>query len=230
MPTSPLDPHQLADDIEAYAAMIVSALRNQGNESGSAADAPKTHEGDERGDPTPPEPGASHYWKPSGEIEGFDTKWAAPPWWKAQGHKELHEHYGPMRVYEADDGKGVIRIAIGEPSERLLFYGKERGWLSAWEVANGRPVRQLAVFVEVDDFETTGERAALISGKDGAAKKGFAPNERHLLPPAYVGMRIEVQRDRIVGPYSRNRLVVVARADEIDTMLNHALAHLRLRG
>lgn len=38
---------------------------------------------------------------------------------------------------------------------------------------------------------------ALISGKDGGAKKGFSPTERELLPELYKSMRVEVQRDRM---------------------------------
>jgi hypothetical protein len=135
-----------------------------------------------------------------------------------------------MHVYEGHDASGSARLAVSAPQERYEFYGKERGWVSVWEVVNGRPVRQLANFVEVDDFDLTHERASLISGKDGAAKKGFAPDERHLLPTIHEGMQVEVQRDRIIGPYSRNRLVVIAGDDNVDVMLNHARAHLRLRG
>jgi hypothetical protein len=60
-------------------------------------------------------------------------------------------------------------------------------------------------------------------------KRALSQSERHLLRTVYDGMRIEDQNDPIVGPKSRNRLVVVARDDEIHAMLNHALAHLRLR-
>lgn len=162
-------------------------------------------------------------------IEGFETKWPAPEVLRAQGYTQLHEHYGPMKVYEGHDQVGLVRLAIGEPKERYEFYGRERGWLSVWGVINGRPARQLANFIETNDFTTTHDRAALISGKDSGAKKGFSPTERELLPELYNSMRIEVQRDRIVGPYSRNRLVVVAREDETNIILNHALAHLRLR-
>jgi hypothetical protein len=49
------------------------------------------------------------------------------------------------------------------------------------------------------------------------------------LPAAYEGLRIEVHRDRCDGPYAKNRLAVVAREDEPEVMLTHALAHLRLR-
>jgi hypothetical protein len=224
-----LNRHELADVIEEYAAMMVVALR----EVETRPTAEPRRDADSADAASPPEAAAvssvGNDWTEIEPIKNWETKWPLTEAWKALGHKEMREHYPLMRVYETHDDHGAARLAIGEPQERYPVYGKERGLLSVWEVVNGRPVRQLANFIEVDDFEKTGDRAALISGKDGAAKKGFAPNERHLLPGVYNGMRVEVQNDRIVGPNSRNRLAVVAREDEVVVMLDHALTHLRLR-
>lgn len=222
---------ELANLIEQHASLIVAALRAydggsaNSDESGSPAMATQTTGAVGASTGTAPPT-----WVEVDLIDGFETKWPAPEVLRAQGHAQLHEHYGPMKVFEGRDEVGLARLAIGAPSERYEFYGRDRGWLSVWEVVNGRPARQLANFIEVDDFAESHDRAALISGKDGGAKKGFSPHERDLLPPSYDGMRVEVQRDRIVGPYSRKRLAVVARDEETDIMLNHALAHLRLRG
>ena len=101
--------------------------------------------------------------------------------------------------------------------------------ISVWEVVNGQPREQRAVFVETDDHNVTGDHIAVISGKDGYKKRGYAPSERHALPDAYDGMRVEVHRDRCNGPYAKNRLGVVATSEEAEVMLEHALAHLRLR-
>lgn len=68
----------------------------------------------------------------------------------------------------------------------------------------------VAVFAETDDFDTTGDHVAVISGKGGSKRAGFSPTECH-------------------GPYAKNRLAVVATEDEVGVMLDHALAHLRLR-
>lgn len=57
----------------------------------------------------------------------------------------------------------------------------------------------------------------------------FAPGDEHLLPDDYEGMRIEVFRDRIVGPRAFNRLAVVATGGDTTTMLDHALIQQRLR-
>ncbi|HTA34508.1 MAG TPA: hypothetical protein VK721_13905 [Solirubrobacteraceae bacterium] len=157
-------------------------------------------------------------WQQVGVIEDFVTRWP-----------EGYEYYGPMAVYETRDDHGSVRLAIGQPTSRLTLYGAERGWVSVWHVVNGRPVQQLANFLETDDFEATGERGALISGKDGARKKGFAPGEDSLLPPVYESMRVEVHRDHFNGPKARNRLAVIATDQDTDAMLDHALAHLHLR-
>jgi hypothetical protein len=168
--------------------------------------------------PSPSQSPAGGRWRQVDAIEGFVATWP-----------EGKEHYGPMLVYEMDTEHGPVRLTIGEPRERRELYGRERGWASVWHVVNGRPAQQLANFIETDDFEVTRERAAIISGKDGAARKGFARGEESLLPDVYRDMEIEVQRDRIVGPNARNRLAVVASEDDTDTMLDHGLAHLRLR-
>src|SRR4051812_14839121 len=126
MSSQVLPPDQLADVIEAHAATLVAALRNYGNApphpDSDAAPADAVAESGARSSANP-------RWRHVDVIDGFEAKWAAPPWWKAQGHAELHEHYGPMQVYEGDGGSGVVRIAVGAPQERLVFYGKERGWL-----------------------------------------------------------------------------------------------------
>jgi hypothetical protein len=155
-------------------------------------------------------------WRPLGVIDGFSHRWP-----------EVHEHYPPMRVWRApDDG---IEFAIGKPRERLLQYGRERGWVSVWEVASGRPREQRAVFVETDDFDQTGDHAALIFGRGGATRRGFPPEERDQLPSVYREMRIQVQRDRLAKSRGRNLLAVIAREDEPRVMLEHALANLQLR-
>ena len=211
--TDPLDRDQLAQVLEDHGQealrLIIYALR------GDALDAP-----------APPiratravgkALGRREPWRPVGTIEGFEHQWP-----------ELHEHYGPMAVWETVDDHGPVRLAIGEPEERVDLYGRERGWVSIWEVINGQPREQRANFVETDNFATTGERIAHIRGKNGNRMAGYAPDEDHLLPAVYSNMRIEVQRDRLNGPYAKERLGVVATSDDVDVMLDHALTHLRL--
>lgn len=217
-PTEKITPQRLADLIEQHGEQVLetlaTALRNMGAQSQPSPSTARLAERPSTDTATTFRP----TWRQVGVIEGFEHVWP-----------EVHEHYGPMTLWEGRDEQGPVRLAIGRPAERLLLYGRERGWVSVWEVVNGQPREQRANFIDTDDFEATGERIAVISGKNGSKKAMFAPGDEHLLPPVYRDMRIEVQRDRCKGPYAKNRLGVVATDNDIDVMLNHALAHLRLR-
>ncbi|MGD9573016.1 MAG: hypothetical protein AB7V62_14100 [Thermoleophilia bacterium] len=200
-----LDRLVLADAIEEHGAelvgLIVAALRETGGPT----------QADSEG-------GEMVAWREVGLIEGFAHKWP-----------EVHEHYPPMVVYEGDDGRGPVRFCIGVPHERVPVFGSERGWASVWEVVRGVPREQRAVFVETDDFARTGDRIALIAGKDGRPKLMFAPEDRDELPAIYTNLRVANQKDVCRGPRARNRLGVLATDSEQEAMLNHALWHLRLR-
>lgn len=209
----PLDGDQLARALEDHGQealrLIIDALRNKESDAHAvpAGGSPAGRQALGRREP----------WRQVETIESFEHQWP-----------ELREHYGPMAVWESVDDQGPVRLAIGEPRERIELYGRERGWLSVWEVINRQPREQRANFVETDDFATTRERIAHIRGKNGNRMAGYAPSERHLLPAVYANMRIEVQRDRMNGPYAKERLGVVATSDDIEVMLDHALTHLRL--
>lgn len=157
-------------------------------------------------------------WREVGAIEGFTYHWPRGD-----------EVWKPMILYETWRHRAPIRLAIGSPDSRLTLYGRDRGWTSVWQVRRNRAVRQLANFLETDDFAATGDRAAIISGKDGRPRLGFSPGEEGLLPEVYRHMRIEVHRDRLEGRGAKNRLIVVASEQETDVMLEHGLAHLVLR-
>jgi hypothetical protein len=209
---TPLTRTKIADLIEQHGDQVlmtvVAALRGDRDKSDAAA--ARTSRATAASDRVT--------WEQVDTIEGFDHPWP-----------EVHEHYSAMPVWEGTDAQGTVRFAIGKPNERVPVYGRERGWVSVWEVVNGQPREQRAVFVETDDFESTGDHIAVISGKGGSKKKGFAPHERAALPAVYDRLRVEVHRDRCNGPYAKNRLAVVAKAEEPTVMLDHALHHLRLR-
>ena len=221
---------ELADLIEQHAEdvlkVVLAALRENagaaaGGPGATATSEPTSSAGDK---PSPGIPGVNGSkpgvaWDEIGVIEGFEHRW--PEGW---------EHYPEMRVYEGRDDQGVVRLAIGQTETPLPnLYGRERHWVSVWEVINGQPREQRANFIETDDFATTGARIALISGKGGGKKALYSPGEEDQLPEVYKGMRVEVQRDRINGPQAKNRLGVVATDAEVEDMLNHTLAHVRLR-
>jgi hypothetical protein len=192
-------------------ALVLAALREIPAEKPGPSGVPDA-------EPSSAEDGPQTAWAEIETIDGFEATWP-----------EGREHYGPMRQFECFDGLEKLRLAYGSPAERLTIYGSDRGWVSVWWVVNGKPRQQLANFLEADDFETSGERLALISGKNGSRKAGYMPGEQHLLPPVYKSMRLAVQRDRIAGEGARNRLAVVAGDNEAQAMLDHGLAHLRLR-
>jgi hypothetical protein len=221
---------ELADLIEQHAEdavkIVLAALRaKSGAASGGAGPTATSKPTSSVGaEPSPDTTDADNSktgvaWHEIGVIEGFEHRWP-----------EGLEHYPEMRVYEGHDDQGVVRLAIGQPEKPLPnLYGRERHWLSVWEVINGQPREQRANFIETDDFPTTGDRIALISGKGGGKKALYSPDEEDQLPGVYKGMRIQVQRDRINGPQAKNRLAVVASDADVEDMLNHGLAHVRLR-
>lgn len=139
------------------------------------------------------------------------------------------EHFDDIPIYETRDADGLHRIALGAPRERAQLYGRERGWFSAWSVVNGTPRQLRAVFVDCDDFEQSSERAAVIYGLAGDGRKAFPPDRRDELPAMYQSALVEVQRDRCQGPYAKNRLALIASADQVDLMLDHSLRQAKLR-
>lgn len=204
----------LADALERHGAealaLVVQSLR------AVAADVPAASATEVAGMPVRTAGGM--VWRQLESISGFEHVWP-----------EVHEHYPRLDVFEGSDARGVVRLAIGKPRERMPVYGRERGWVAVWELVNGGPREQRAVFVESDDHATTGDHAALITGKGGMRRSMYAPEDRPLLPAMYLGMRVQVHRDRCTGRYAKNRLAVMARLDEPQTMLDHALANLRMR-
>jgi hypothetical protein len=207
----PISADRLADLLERHADSVVPLLVAALRAAPSDVAVPPAAR-------TTPTGGPARHWNKVGVIEAFDHVWP-----------NVHEHYPPMDVWETVDERGVARLAIGRPAETLELYGRVRGWVSVWEVVNGQPREQRAVFVDCDDYATTGEGIALISGKDGRKRGLYAPGEEHLLPPTYRALRVEVHRDRCNGPYAKNRLGVIASDEDVEVMLNHGLAHLRLR-
>ena len=139
------------------------------------------------------------------------------------------EHFEEVPVYETSTSSGNHRIALGSPRERAQVYGRERGWVSAWSIVNGTPRQLRAVFIECDDFDQSGDRAAIIYGLEGNGRRAFSPLQRDQLPAMYATNRMEVQRDRCRGPYAKNRLALIAGSDEVNLMLDHALRQARLR-
>ena len=94
-------------------------------------------------------------------------------------------------------------------------------------LSSGSPQEPLAEFAAADDYEHTRELIAVIRGSDGGRRMYSAGDT---LPAAYADrFRTQLYNERIVYPGAWNKVVVVAREDDDETMLNHALIQSRRR-
>lgn len=162
------------------------------------------------------------------ELVEFPTAWNVVeernneswPWPKRP------DQYDPFTVYEGATSKGAIRLAIGRCT-RPHAWGKERVYLTTFYITPGEK-RPLCEFVETDDYaETDREMVAIIRGT-GASKRGmYDPSAA--LPGAYGALPVGVYSDHIRAPRSWAKQAVIAREDDIETMLNHSLIQADLR-
>jgi hypothetical protein len=105
-------------------------------------------------------------------------------------------------------------------------WGRDRKYVVAFQ-SGGSPQQPLAEFVAVDDYEQTRELVAVIRGSDGGRRMYGAGDA---LPEAYrERFRTQMYSDRVVHPGVWNKVVVVAREDDDEAMLNHALIQSRRR-
>jgi hypothetical protein len=85
----------------------------------------------------------------------------------------------------------------------------------------------LVEFVAADDYEQTGELVAVIRGSDGA-RRMYGVGDA--LPAVYSErFRTQLYNERVVHPGAWNKLVVVAREDDQEAILNQALIQSRRR-
>jgi hypothetical protein len=138
---------------------------------------------------------------------------------------EGDDEYVSFRIYEGRTEDGSIRLAVGE-CRRVNVRGKDRKYVITHYLAPTGSKRPISEFLEVDDYEQTRDLIAIIKGSDGGAKM-YDPTDE--LPAAYAPFRIETYRDRIDAPGSYSKLGVVAREDDIDTMLGHTLIQAQSR-
>jgi hypothetical protein len=153
-------------------------------------------------------------WKPVRTLEGQTYRWP-----------ESREHYDPYVVYSANTLEGTVHIALGE-APREKTWGRDRKYVLAF-LTSGAPQTPVAEFLEVDDYKESRELLAVIRGRDGG-RKMYGPGDS--LPDVYDGLEVHLYSDRIKHAGAWNKLAVVAREDDPDTMLNHALIQARRRG
>ena len=91
----------------------------------------------------------------------------------------------------------------------------------------GSPQQPLVEFVAADDYEQTRELVAVIRGSDGG-RRMYGVGDA--LPAVYAErFRTQIYNERVVHPGAWNKIVVVAREDDDEAMLNHALIQSRRR-
>jgi hypothetical protein len=134
------------------------------------------------------------------------------------------ETYDRYIVYAAEtEREGTIHIALGD-APREKAWGKDRRYTVAF-LTSGAPQTPVAEFLETDDYDATRELLAVIRGSDGG-RRMYGDS----LPDTYGALKVAIYSDRIKSRGAWNKLAVVARDDDPDSMLNHALIQARRRG
>jgi hypothetical protein len=137
-----------------------------------------------------------------------------------------HDRYAPYRVFMGTTrAEGAVQIGLGE-TIRKGAWGRDRKYVVAF-LSSGSPQEPLVEFVAADDYEQTRELVAVIRGSDGGRRMYGAGDA---LPAVYTErFRTQIYNERIIYPGAWNKLVVVAREDDDEAILNHALIQSRRR-
>jgi hypothetical protein len=121
--------------------------------------------------------------------------------------------------------EGAVQIGLGE-TIRKNRWGRDRKYVVAF-LSGGSPQQPLVEFVAADDYEQTRELVAVIRGSDGG-RRMYGVGDA--LPAVYTErFRTQVYNERVVHPGVWNKMVVVAREDDDEAILNHALIQSRRR-
>jgi hypothetical protein len=154
-------------------------------------------------------------WRLVREREGESYQWP-----------EARERYARYRVFIGTTrAEGAVHIGLGE-TIRKNRWGRDRKYVVAF-LSSGSPQRPLAEFVAADDYEETRELVAVIRGSDGG-RRMYGTGDA--LPRVYKErFRTQMYSERVVYPGVWNKVVVVAREDDDEAMLNHALIQGRRR-
>jgi hypothetical protein len=154
-------------------------------------------------------------WRSVREREGEAYRWP-----------KGRDRYAPYRVFMGTTGaEGAVHVGLGE-TIRANRWGRDRKYVVAF-LSSGSPQEPLVEFVAADDYDQTRELVAVIRGSDGGRRMYGAGDA---LPAVYTErFRTEIYNERIVFPGSWNKVVVVAREDDDEAMLNHALIQSRRR-
>jgi hypothetical protein len=136
------------------------------------------------------------------------------------------DRYKPYRVLMGTTRtEGAVQIGLGE-TIRKNKWGRNRKYVVAF-LSAGSPQQPLVEFVAADDYEQTRELVAVIRGSDGGRRMYGVGDP---LPAVYTErFRTQIYSERVVHPGAWNKMVVVAREDDDEAILNHALIQSRRR-
>jgi len=130
--------------------------------------------------------------------------------------------YSEIVVYEGSGGASDgVKLGLGY-QDGPGKDGEVNGFVFASGGASKRP---LTVFFPTDDFDTSQEVVSMVRGRDGG-RKTFRPTD--VLPAAYGDFKTDILGQRIKGKW--NVQAVVAKKEDVQTMLNHTAIQARLRG
>jgi hypothetical protein len=154
-------------------------------------------------------------WRLVREREGESYRWPSG-----------RDRYRPYRVFVGTTRtEGAVQVGLGE-TIRQNKWGRDRKYVVAF-LSSGSPQQPLVEFVAADDYEQTRELVAVIRGSDGG-RRMYGVGDA--LPAVYAEcFRTQVYNERVVHPGAWNKIVVVAREDDDETILNHALIQSRRR-
>lgn len=136
------------------------------------------------------------------------------------------DHYSRYRVFLGTTrAEGAVQIGLGETT-RKNRWGRDRKYVVAF-LSGGSPQQPLVEFVAADDYLETHELVAVIRGSDGGRRMYGAGDA---LPALYTErFRTQTYSERVDHPGAWNKVAVVAREDEDQAILNHALIQSRRR-
>jgi hypothetical protein len=154
-------------------------------------------------------------WRLVGERDGESYRWP-----------NGRDRYKPYRVFLGTTrAEGAVQVGLGE-TIRKNKWGRDRKYVVAF-LSAGAPQQPLVEFVAADDYEQTRELVAVIRGSDGG-RRMYGVGDA--LPAVYTErFRTQIYNERVVHPGVWNKIVVVAREDDDEAILNHALIQSRRR-
>jgi hypothetical protein len=136
------------------------------------------------------------------------------------------DRYSVYRVFIGTTrAEGAVQIGLGETIRRNKW-GRDRKYIVAF-LSGGSPQQPLVEFVAADDYKQTRELVAVIRGSDGGRRMYGAGDA---LPLLYTErFRTQTYNERVAYRGAWNKIALVAREDDDQTILNHALIQSRRR-